>query len=105
MSVTVASRGSGSGRLTRVYEFFDTRVLDHLWFIAICDGASVQLIVPTFGSERAARIFERCLLDHPSGALLSLDGQLELARRIEDQLVAGVTNVEGVCGGLMAELR
>ena len=105
MSVTVASRGSGSGRLTRVYEVFDTRVLDHLWFIAICDGASVQLIVPTFHSERAARIFERCLVEHPSGELLSMDGQLELARRIEEQLMAGTANLEGICGGLVAELR
>ena len=103
MSVTVASRGSG--RLTRVYQFFDSRVLDHVWFIAICDGASVQMIVPTFRSERAARIFERCVVDHPSGALLTLDGQLELARRIEEQLLAGVGNVESVSGGLVAELR
>ena len=103
MSVTVAS--PGSGRLTRVYQMFDTRVLDHLWFIAICDGASVQMIVPTFRSERAARIFERCVVDHPSGALLTLDGQLELARRIEEQLLAGVPNLESVSGGLVAELR
>ena len=103
MSVTVASRASG--RLTRVFQFFDARVLDHVWFIAICDGASVQMIVPTFRSERAARIFERCVVDHPSGALLTLDGQLELARRIEEQLLAGVANVESISGGLVAELR
>ncbi len=47
------------------------------------------MMVPTFRSERAARVFERCVLEHPAGALLTIDGQLELARRIERQLAAG----------------
>lgn len=109
MAVTISSRGSIPGRITHVYEFFDARVLGHLWFVAMSDGVAVQLLVPTFRSERAARIFERCVLEHPSGALLSMDGQLELARRIEERLTAGGVGVgaspDSLCGGLRTELR
>jgi hypothetical protein len=89
MPVSIPARSSASGRTTRVYEFFDSRVLAHFWFIALSDGDDVQMMVPTFRSERAARVFERCVLEHPAGALLSMDGQLELARRIERQLASG----------------
>lgn len=88
MPVSIHARSSASGRTTRVYEFFDARVLTHLWFIALSEGDDVQMMVPTFKSERAARVFERCVLEHPAGSLLSMDGQLELARRIEKQLSA-----------------
>lgn len=86
MTVTIASRGSMPGRMTTVYEFFDSRILGRLWFVALTDGSSVQLMPPTFHTERAARIFERCVLEHPRGELLTIDGQLELARRIEGSL-------------------
>jgi hypothetical protein len=86
MTVSIANKGSGPGNMTAVYEFFDGRVLGRLWFVALTDGASVQLMPPTFHSERAARMFERCVVEHPSGVLISMDGQLELARRIENHL-------------------
>jgi hypothetical protein len=86
MALTIRNRASTEGRSTLIYEFFDARVLGRLWFVAISDGASVQLMVPTFHSERAARIFERCLVEEPSTQLLTMDGQLELARRIEKRL-------------------
>ncbi len=88
MAVTIPTRGSVASRSTLVYEFFDARVLGHLWFIALTDGTSVQLMVPTFRSERAAHVFERCVLESPTAALLTLDGQLELGRRIERHLDA-----------------
>ncbi len=89
MAVTISSRGPAFGRVTHIYEFFDARVLGHLWFMAVSDGESVQMMVPTFRSEKAARIFERCVIEHPSGFLLSMDGQLELGRRIESGLAEG----------------
>ena len=94
MPVSIPSRSSVSGRTTRVYEFFDSRVLMHFWFIALSDGDEVQMMVPTFRSERSARVFERCVLEHPASALLSIDGQLELARRIERQLESGTASAE-----------
>lgn len=75
--------------MTLVYEFFDPTVLGHLWFVAMTDGANVQLMPPTFKSEAAARIFEQCVVEHPSEALLTIDSQLELARRIERSLAEG----------------
>ena len=89
MAVTISTRGSSFGRVTHIYEFFDARVLGHLWFMAVSDGESVQMMVPTFRTEKAARIFERCVIEHPSGFLLSMDGQLELGRRIESGLAEG----------------
>src|SRR5579883_1883384 len=83
MTLTIRHRASTVGRSTLVYEFFDARVLGRLWFVAMSDGASVQLMTPTFQSERAARIFERCLSEYPNSRMLTIDGQLELARRIE----------------------
>lgn len=100
MPVTISSRGYAAGRMTHVYEFFDPRVLGRLWFVAVSDGEQVQLLIPTFRSERAARVFERCVLEHPSGFLLSMDGQLELARRIEERVEA---TVESLVGGLSFE--
>ena len=107
MPVSIHTRSSASGRTTRVYEFFDARVLSHFWFIALSDGDDVQMMVPTFQSERAARVFERCVMEHPACSLLSMDGQLELARRIEKQLAAAgggpeVTS-EHLLGGLPLE--
>src|SRR5271165_6751477 len=89
MAFTISSRGSSFGRATHIYEFFDARVLGRLWFMAVSDGESVQMMVPTFRTERAARIFERCVIEHPSGFLLSMDGQLELAHRIETGITSG----------------
>ncbi|MBV8820544.1 MAG: hypothetical protein JO022_19445 [Acidobacteriaceae bacterium] len=83
MGVTKASESAGGGRMTIVYEWIDPPLLDRLWFIALSDGTAVQLLAPTFRSERAARLFERCVLEHPGGTMLSIDGQLELARRVE----------------------
>jgi hypothetical protein len=107
MPVSIPSRSSASGRTTRVYEFFDSRVLAHFWFIALSDGDEVQMMVPTFQSERAARVFERCVLEHPASALLSMDGQLELARRIERQLASGSAAEvpDHLMGGLPYESR
>ncbi len=107
MAVTIPTRGSVASRSTLVYEFFDARVLGHLWFIALTDGSSVQLLVPTFRSEQAAKVFERCVLEHPTSALLTLDGQLELGRRIESHLAAGgsvrESEVSLLCEGLPFE--
>jgi hypothetical protein len=103
MPVSIPSRSSSSGRTTRVYEFFDSRVLAHFWFIALSDGDEVQMMVPTFQSERAARVFERCVLEHPASALLSMDGQLELARRIERQLAGGDGSGDHLMNGLPYE--
>jgi hypothetical protein len=103
MPVSIPSRSSASGRTTRVYEFFDARVLAHFWFIALSDGDEVQMMVPTFQSERAARIFERCVLEHPPSSLLSIDGQLELARRIERQLASGEGATDHLMNGLPYE--
>lgn len=109
MPVSIPARSSTFGRTTRVYEFWDARVLAHFWFIALSDGSEVQMMVPTFHSERAARVFERCVLEHPAGSLLTMDGQLELARRIERQLASGPTAGEGpvehFLGGLPYETR
>ncbi|MGI8745009.1 MAG: hypothetical protein ACR2NN_21050 [Bryobacteraceae bacterium] len=92
---------------TQVYEIFDPRVLGHLWFVAVCDGESVQMLVPTFRSERAARIFEYCYSNHPAGFLLSIDSQLELGRRIETRLAAGALSGDAalrtLCEGLAFE--
>ncbi len=94
-------------RSTQVYEFFDPRTLRHLWFVAICDEDSVQMMVPTFRSERAARIFEYCYCKHPAGFLLSIDGQLELGRRIESRSdsdpLSGDTALKTLCEGLAYE--
>lgn len=90
--------------MTLVYEFFDPRVLGHLWFVALSDGATVQLLAPTFRSERAARIFERAVLEHPSGLLLSIDGQLELARRIESQFEQVKVTIEPGLEALLSGL-
>lgn len=94
-------------RSTQVYEFFDPRTFRHLWFVAVCDEASVQMLVPTFRCERAARIFEYCYCMHPAGFLLSIDGQLELGRRIESRLEAeslsGEVAVKTLCEGLAFE--
>ena len=98
MAITVPKRPSAH-RSTSVYEFFDSHVLGHLWFVAVSDGESVQMLAPTFQSERAARIFEFCYLRHPEGFLLSIDGQLELARRIEQRLPDGLSE-EGALGSL-----
>lgn len=104
MSVAIPRGGPAGRRNTLVYEFFDARVLGHMWFIAISDGASVQMLVPTFQSEQAARIFERCVLDYPSSFLLTMDSQLELARRIEHQLASGNQPKEGQVEALFAGL-
>ncbi len=94
-------------RSTQVYEFFDPRTFRHLWFVAVCDEDSVQMLVPTFLSERAARIFEHCYRKHPAGYLLSIDGQLELGRRIEGRLVSeslsGDAALRTLCEGLAFE--
>lgn len=89
MPLTVPNRVSAAGRSTQVYEFFDDRNLGHLWFIAVRDGETVQMLVPTFRSERAAHVFEYCYHNYPRAYLLSIDGQLELARRIETGIAAG----------------
>lgn len=107
MPVTIQNRGPGANPISLVYEFFDDRVLSHLWFIALSDGVSVQMLAPTFQTERAARVFERCLTQYPSAKLLTLDGQLELARRIEE--LASVPghdfepSFESLCAGLALE--
>ena len=107
MPVTLPSRASAARRSTQVYEFFDERILGHLWFICACDGESVQMLVPTFRSERAARIFEHCYQNYPGAFLLSIDGQLELARRIEKGVAAGglseETALRTLCEGLSFE--
>lgn len=107
MPVSIPTRSSASGRTTRVYEFFDSRVLTHFWFIALSEGDDVQMMVPTFQSERAARVFERCVLEHPPNSLLTIDGQLELARRIEKQLSVSQAGhempVDYLLGGLPYE--
>ncbi len=106
-AVSIPTRTSPSGRATQIYEFFDSQLLTHFWFIALSDGDSVQMLVPTFQSERAARIFERCVVEHPSAYLLSIDGQLELARRIEKQIVettsASEVHLDSLLGGLAYE--
>ncbi len=104
MPVSIHTRSS-AGRTTRVYEFFDSRVLAHFWFIALSEGDDVQMMVPTFRSERAARVFERCVSEHPACSLLSMDGQLELARRIEKQLASSGSEapVEHLLSGLPYE--
>ena len=93
-----------AGHCTQVYEFFEPRMLGHLWFVAVCDEESVQMLVPTFRSERAARLFEYCYIHHPSGYLLSIDSQLELGRRIESRLaseaLSGDAAVRTLCDGL-----
>lgn len=90
-----------------MYEFFDARILGHLWFVAVCDDESVQMLVPTFQSERAARIFEYCYQNYPEGFLLSIDSQLELARRIENRLeaetISGAAALRTLCEGLALE--
>jgi hypothetical protein len=103
--VTIAlPRHRSANYCTQVYEFFEDRVLGHLWFVAVCDEESVQMLVPTFRSERAARIFEYCYIHHPSGFLLSIDSQLELGRRIEDRLALETLSddaaVRTLCEGL-----
>lgn len=108
MPLTIARHGSGAGRSTQVYEFFDNRVLGHLWFIAMCDGESVQMLVPTFRSQKAAQIFEYCYHNYPGAYLLSIDGQLELARRIENSVavetISGEIALRTLCEGLSFEL-
>jgi hypothetical protein len=89
MALTIPKKGRVYGRATHVYEFFDLRVLGHLWFIAVNEGEMVQMLAPTFRSEQAARIFEHCYLYYPGEFLLSIDGQLELAARIERRLAHG----------------
>lgn len=105
--VTIASHASGASRSTQVYEFFDDRILGHLWFIAVCDGESVQMLVPTFRSERSAHIFEYCYHNYPGAYLLSIDGQLELARRIERAValesIPSEIAVKTLCEGLSFE--
>ena len=90
-----------------MYEFFDPRTFRHLWFVAVCDQTCVQMLVPTFCSERAARIFEHCYSKHPAGFLLSIDGQLELGRRIESRLesesLTGDAALRALCEGLAFE--
>src|ERR1700736_5345301 len=103
--VTLPNRASPAGRSTQVYEFFDDRMLGHLWFIAVGDGESVQMLVPTFRSERAARLFEYCYHNSPGAYLLSMDGQLELTRRIEAGLAGGTiagaeVELRTLCEGL-----
>lgn len=94
-------------RSTQVYEFFDPRTFQHLWFVAVCDEETVQMLVPTFRSERAARIFEHCYCKHPAGYLLTIDGQLELGRRIEGRLdsesLSGDAAMKTLCEGLAFE--
>ena len=94
-------------RSTQVYEFFDARTFRHLWFVAVCDPTCVQMLVPTFRTERAARIFEYCYRKHPAGFLLSIDGQLELGRRIESRLdsdsLTGDAALRSLCEGLAFE--
>ena len=101
------SRAAAAERSTQLYEFFDDRNLGHLWFIAVRDGTSVQMLVPTFQSERAARLFEYCYHHYPGAYLLSIDAQLELARRVEAKLDAGIpfSQVEPwtLCEGLSYE--
>ena len=103
-SLTVPKRPSAS-RSTHVYEFFDSSVLGRLWFVAVTDGESVQMLAPTFRSERAARIFDYCYSKHPEGFLLSIDGQLELARRIEQHLpdLTEEAALRRLCEGLTLE--
>jgi hypothetical protein len=105
--VTLPNRASTPRRSTQVYEFFDDRSLGHLWFIAVCDGESVQMLMPTFRSERAAHVFEHCYHNYPGGYLLSMDGQLELARRIEARIADGSLGAEvelrTLCEGLSFE--
>lgn len=91
-------------RLTQVYEFFDPRTFRHLWFVAACDEESVQMLVPTFRSERAARIFEHCYCKHPAAYLLTIDGQLELARRIEGRMDAQSPSADDALGPLFEGL-
>ena len=104
MAIIVQSRAQEANPISIVYEFFDERVLSHLWFIALSDGVSVQLLAPTFQTERAARIFERCLTQHPSAKLLTVDSQLELARRIEALMPEPgqdfASSFESLCAGL-----
>lgn len=106
MSVTLPNRASAA-RSTQVYEFFDNQSLGHLWFIAVRDGESVQMLVPTFRSERAAQVFEYCYHNYPGAYLLSMDGQLELARRIEASVAAGSLSgdieLQTLCEGLSFE--
>jgi hypothetical protein len=105
--VTIANRASAAARSTQVYEFFDDRILGHLWFIAACDGESVQMLVPTFRSESAAKVFEYCYHNYPGAYLLSMDGQLELARRIETAVagesLSGEVALRTLCEGLSFE--
>lgn len=100
-------RQRSANTCTQVYEFFDARILGHLWFVAVCDDESVQMLVPTFRSERAARIFEYCYIHHPAGFLLSMDSQLELGRRIESRLQVEPISEEAalrkLCEGLAFE--
>lgn len=107
MAVTLPNRASAAGRFTRVYEFFDDRDLGHLWFVAVRDGELVQMLVPTFRSEHAAHVFEHCYHNYPGAYLLSIDGQLELARRIEMGIAAGSLTAEielrTLCDGLSFE--
>ena len=106
MIVALAHRAL-EDRSTQVYEFFDPRTFRHLWFVAVCDEECVQMLVPTFRSERAARIFEHCYCKHPAGYLLSIDGQLELGRRIEGRLdseaLSGDAALRTLCEGLAFE--
>lgn len=99
MTVTLPRyRRAGAG--TRVYEFFDPGTLEHLWFIAAFDLDSVQMLAPTFRSERAASVFEYCYRNHPGGYLLSIDSQLELGRRIEERLSVDTLSGEAALGSL-----
>ncbi len=105
MALTVPNRPAAS-RATHVYEFFDSTVLGHLWFVAVTDGNAVQMLAPTFRSERSARIFEYCYNHYPDGFLMSIDGQLELAKRIEQALPQGLTEdtaLQTLCEGLALE--